>query len=280
MERDPKYGAVLLCGGGSRRMGRAKALLPWRGKTMLEYVIDTLATVTDQIVVVGAPGLTLPDLGSRARVVEDRVADKGPLAGIREGLEACPAEFAFVTATDAPFLTAEFVRYLLSFDRAVAPEVDGYVQSLTAVYPTAAAATAADLLARDRGRPLFLLEACDYLRVGEAELPSREPFRNLNNPDAYLAAVQVEEGAATAEVEFLGTTRSRADRATLTVPIGTVQQAVESIESQCPAVSLREGGALAPHYLLSFDGREFVRSLAAPLGPGERLLVMDAAAGG
>lgn len=295
-----KVGAVLLCGGASRRMGRAKALLPWHGTTMLEYVAGTLAGVVDEIVVVSAPGLALPDLRAQqvpVRVVEDRETGRGPLAGIREGLEALHAssvELAFVTATDAPFLTADFVRFLLSFGKAVAPEVDGYVQSLTAVYPTAAATVAGELLAADRARPLFLLEACDFQKLTEAELPTLEVFRNLNDAASYLDAVRAnlaqvganrdasEGNSASGEavVEFLGTTRSRAGRATLSVPMGTVEEVVAAVHERCPRVELLQEGDLAAHYLLSLAGREFVRSLAAPVGPGDRLLVMDAAAGG
>ena len=45
-------GGVLLCGGKSTRMGRSKALLPFRGRTMVEQVLATLHQVVGPVVVV------------------------------------------------------------------------------------------------------------------------------------------------------------------------------------------------------------------------------------
>ena len=37
---------------------------------------------------------------------------------------------------------------------------------------------------------------------------------------------------------------------------------------------------LAGNHLISLDGRQFLRNLAVPLGPGDRLIITDAAVGG
>ena len=51
-------GAVLLAAGQSRRMGRAKGLLPWAGKPLLRHQVDVLyGTSVDEIAVVLGEGV-------------------------------------------------------------------------------------------------------------------------------------------------------------------------------------------------------------------------------
>ena len=95
---------IVLCGGKSSRMGRPKAWLPWRGQPMVAHAVSVLRSVVDEVVVVASAALELPSFD--AEVVRDRDPELGPLAGIREGLEAMRSDLAFVTGTDAPFLSA------------------------------------------------------------------------------------------------------------------------------------------------------------------------------
>ena len=53
-------GAVVLCGGESRRMGRPKAWLPFGPELMLQRVVRLIGTVAQPIVVVAAPPLPAP----------------------------------------------------------------------------------------------------------------------------------------------------------------------------------------------------------------------------
>jgi molybdopterin-guanine dinucleotide biosynthesis protein A len=179
---------IVLCGGRSSRMGQPKALLPWRGRPLIAHVVSQLAEAVDEVLVVSSADLELPGLEG-ARVVVDRAPGLGPLAGIREGLAAMEAELAFVTATDAPFLTPAFVRAMLAFGCAAAPEVDGFVQPLSAVYPRAALPIAERLLAEERLRPLFLLEEIGFRRVRAEQLPPVADLRGFNTPGEYEAAL-------------------------------------------------------------------------------------------
>ena len=42
--------AIILCGGKSSRMGRAKAWLPWRGQPMVAHVVSFVRPVVDEVV--------------------------------------------------------------------------------------------------------------------------------------------------------------------------------------------------------------------------------------
>jgi molybdopterin-guanine dinucleotide biosynthesis protein A len=266
---------IVLCGGQSSRMGRPKALLPWRGRMLIEHVVGILRAVVEEVVVVGTPALELPPLD--ARVVVDREPGLGPLAGLREGLEAIRADRAFVTGADAPYLEPLFVEALLGFGDAAAPLVDGYVQTLCAVYPRRAAAEAAALLAAGRRRPLDLLEAVGFRRVAPEELPDVAATRGLNTPEAYLSAVRADLADATATLELLGQARRRTGQAELEVSVGTL---AEILAQAGPDLGALAGGELSRHYLVSLEGRRFLRDLAVPIGPGEHVVVMDAASGG
>ena len=148
--------AIVLCGGKSTRMGRDKAWLPWAGVPMVSHVVETLRPLVDEVIVVSSMDLTLPPLA--ATVVRDREPALGPLSGIREGLAKIRSDRAFVTATDAPFLTAAFVNTMLEHEGAAAIEVDGHVQTLAAVYPRSSLAVVEEMLHAGELRPLRLLE--------------------------------------------------------------------------------------------------------------------------
>jgi molybdopterin-guanine dinucleotide biosynthesis protein A len=239
------------------------------------HVVEALREAVDEVVAVSSAELELPAL--RARVVCDSLPGLGPLAGIREGLAHIEAELAYVTGTDAPFLTPEFVKTLLAFGCPAAPEADGHVQTLAAVYPRSALPRADALLAAGRLRPLFLLEAVDYRKVLPHELPDLEALRGFNTPQEYLKAVRDAFGNATATVELLGRAGARARRAALDVPVGTL---TEVLAQAGPDLDLCCGDRVSAPFRVTVGGREVVSDARAPVGPGEQVVVMDADAEG
>jgi molybdopterin-guanine dinucleotide biosynthesis protein A len=231
--------------------------------------------VVAEVVIVNSAELDLPPLDGR--IVVDREPGLGPLAGIREGLWAIESDHAFVTAADAPFLTADLVRNLLGRERAVAPTRDGHVQTLCAVYPRRAAPFADTLLASGRMRPLFLLEHAGYEQLCDDELGLACVARGLNTPEAYLDAVRELDPDATATLELMGRARRLRGVASFEVPIGTLAEVLSHAE---PGLGLCANNALAASYLVSLNGRQFVRDTRVPIGPDEEVIVMDAMAGG
>ncbi len=255
-------------------MGRDKAWLPWHGQPMIAHVVSILRPLVDEVVVVASGDLELPPL--EARVVRDREPALGPLAGILEGLERISSDFAFVTGTDAPFLSPAFVKKLLSCGCAAAPEVDGHVQTLAAVYPRAALDRIRALLAEGCARPLRVLEEFGYRKLSAAELPDLQSVRGFNTPDEYLEAVREAEGSATATLELRGRARTAMGRSEIEVPVGTLGDVLASIG---PSLGILEGDGVAAPFSISLNGRGGARSAAIPVGPGERICVRDAALG-
>ncbi len=269
---------ILLCGGRSSRMGRPKAWLPWGNHPMVAHVVEILGSCVDEVVVVASESLDLPPLD--ARVVRDREPDLGPLAGIAVGLGACRGTRAFVTATDAPFLTPRFIEAM--FERcgpggAAAPSTRGIVQPLAAVYPARGAARAQRLVREGRRRPLELLKALDFRAVPLDELPDPDALRGFNTPAEYLEAVAEAFGPATATLELLGRARRQFGQPALEVPVGSLASVLGCV---APDLAVCEGGRVHPAYLVSLGGRDFVRDARIPIGPGERVVVFDASVGG
>ncbi|MFN0060713.1 MAG: molybdenum cofactor guanylyltransferase [Planctomycetota bacterium] len=267
---------VVLCGGRSSRMHRAKALLPWRGRTLIEQVVDVLAGVVDEVVVVASATLALPPLD--ARTVRDREPELGPLAGIRDGLEATVAKFAFVTATDAPFLTRRFVEQLLSFGENVVPLVAGYLQPLAAVYATKLASRAAALIAAGNRRADDLIAHGDFRIVSPDELKDIESLENLNDPQTYLATVRRDAAAraeelAPVQIEFAGRARRAAARAQAAVACGTLREVLAAIDSQLGRSQFSRDGAPVAEYRYALAEAALLEHAEVPIGPGEHLVI-------
>ena len=269
---------IVLCGGRSSRMGRAKAWLPWFGRPMIEHVVDCLLPAVDEVVVVTSAELDLPPLP--ARVVSDRMPERGPLAGIREGLAAAKADYAFVTSVDAPHLSVNFVEEMFAFGISAAPVAEDRVQVLSAIYPCDAWKRADELLSRGVHRPLALLEELGYKRIelASSNRPSASSaWVGFNTPGEYLDAVRLRDPDATAEVELLGRAARKAQTSHFRLPVGTLGEVLSRLPE---SLSLIEDGRVAKTHLVSLGGRDLLRDLAVPVGPGENVSVIDALAGG
>jgi len=197
-------GAVIVCGGQSKRMKRCKASLPFGNETLLERTARQLSTVAEPLVVVAAHGQRLPPLPAEVTIVRDPIPAQGPLQGLAVGLStlAPHARYAFVSSTDAPFMVAAFVTRMRQlcegYDAAVA-RIDGYLQPLAAVYATSVHDVATRLVHAGERRPRRLFDQVrthvverevlvdDVLRAADPELWST---RNLNTPEDYAAALR------------------------------------------------------------------------------------------
>lgn len=98
----------------------------------------------------------------------------------------------------------------------------------------------------------------------------------------HARLVSVSEVKNEVVVEFFGMPRQRAGCAELTVPASSLSEALAQVERLCPGLRglRRPDGTLAPYYLVSIDGREFVRDMEKPLSPGTHILLLSADAGG
>ena len=191
--------AFVLTGGRSSRMGSDKALLSYRGQTLLERALQTAAAVAGRAVIVGPR----ERYAAYGEVVEDIFADCGPLAGIHAALGATQTEFNLVLSVDMPLMTSEFLRWLLeqassSSDLIVVPEALGGQQPLCAVYHRGVDIVAEQALYSGDYKIGHLFSHVPTRYISEAEMGeagfSPEIFSNVNTMAEYETLV-VEDSA-------------------------------------------------------------------------------------
>lgn len=193
-------GGIVLAGGRSRRMGVAKATLPFGSEMLLQRVVRIVGEVASPIVVVAAQNQTLPALPPKVSVAYDRRTDRGPLEAIAAGLHYLnEVEAVFITACDTPLITSAFIRrvaeLLSSWDDAAVPVADGLPQPLSGVYRPRILPVVEQMLSENQLKVLDLLDRIQTRRIPAGELrvvdPALQSLRNLNTPADYEAALAI-----------------------------------------------------------------------------------------
>lgn len=190
----PPVSGILLSGGHSRRMGRDKASLTWRGRSFARCVLDALDEVSDDVMAVRRPGQT--PIAGAARTVFDRHCDAGPLAGLEAGLLVMHWEWAVVCPVDAPLVRTELLRLLVRLTegqgasaQAIVPVQDGRVHPLTGCYHRSTAGVFGRAVAAGRLRVSSALAQLRTLYVPEdvwrAIDPDGRSFAVINTPEEY-----------------------------------------------------------------------------------------------
>lgn len=99
-------GAIILCGGGSRRMGRDKAALDWEGRRAVDLVAELARAVGADALVTAGADLGLP-------WTPDDATGAGPVGGVLAGARALGTARLLVLAVDAPTITPDDLAALL-----------------------------------------------------------------------------------------------------------------------------------------------------------------------
>lgn len=184
---------VILAGGASRRMGRDKATLPYRGSTLLQYQIDRYRPLGAVAVSVARAG-TYPFAGAMELV--DRYPDAGPLNGILSGFSTGASEL-LLTAVDLPFADPSLALRLAALrgaaDICVLRRGTKGVEPLFAVYGQGCAAAAEACLRAEKRAMIDLFARCSVRYVLPEELPEfnlDRCLRNVNTPEDYALLLQ------------------------------------------------------------------------------------------
>jgi molybdopterin-guanine dinucleotide biosynthesis protein A len=180
--------SIVLAGGKSSRLGRNKALQVIGAKSLIQWVVDHLATLSTEIIIATAHGEPIPCSSStEIRIAADVYLGKGPLVGIYSGLMASSSPRAIVVGCDMPFLSVDLLNYMSqissTFD-VVVPRTRAKVEPLCAVYSKNCLASIHNLLGRDELRLSELLNMVKVRYIDEDEINRFDPehlsFFNVN----------------------------------------------------------------------------------------------------
>jgi len=180
---------VILTGGGSRRMGRDKAMLPIAGSTMLQYLIDKYSPMGPVAVSVNKAG-RFPFAGAVELV--DRYPDMGPLNGFVSAYMESDEELIFMTGTDLPFGDTKLVNRLVELmgeaEACIMRRGKKGFEPLFAIYRRKCGDVAARCLAEGKKSIRDILDAVSVRYVETDELPEFDLDRmlmNVNTPEEF-----------------------------------------------------------------------------------------------
>jgi molybdopterin-guanine dinucleotide biosynthesis protein A len=172
-------------GGRSSRMGRDKALLPFRGGALAQSVAQAVLEAAGSATLVGDParysGLGRP-------IIPDLYPGEGPLGGILTALRNTSADWNLITACDMPHLDPELLRGLLKTaaeggaDALLPVGPEGRPEPLCALYHRRCLepfATAFDAGVRK------VTAALETVRTVRLPMAEASLFQNVNTPEEW-----------------------------------------------------------------------------------------------
>jgi molybdopterin-guanine dinucleotide biosynthesis protein A len=183
-------------------MGKDKGLLEFGGEPLIVRTVRLLEPLVSEVTVVGTPerysslGLhAIVDRGFRSG--EDQEAVRTPLVGIASALTLTTATWNLILACDLPYLTPEWVNWLLgravdSEAQVVMPRTPRGLEPLAAVYRRECAAPVMAALERGIQKATDALAELRIEFVLEAEWDRHDPtgraLKNMNTPAEYEEA--------------------------------------------------------------------------------------------
>lgn len=106
--------AAILVGGKSTRMGKDKKNLVISGKALLQSIIDQLAALFDEIIIVGCSEDEIVGIHGITGVYPDILDISASLTGIYTALLYSQSDYVYVTACDMPNYDLAFIRHMMT----------------------------------------------------------------------------------------------------------------------------------------------------------------------
>ncbi|MEQ8221584.1 MAG: molybdenum cofactor guanylyltransferase [Candidatus Eremiobacterota bacterium] len=176
--------AIVLAGGKSNRMGTDKALLPIRGTTLIETIINQIKDLFSEIIISASEKGKYEFLNYR--VITDERQGEGPLMAILSCLRASKNRINFVTACDTPDMNIDFLKKLLyegkTFDIAVPKYKDGRYEALLAVYTKNIIPVIEEELQKKSRKISRIFSKCKMKYI---EMDNETWYKNLNTMEDY-----------------------------------------------------------------------------------------------
>jgi len=126
---------IVLAGGRSSRMGENKSLMKLNGKSMIEFSIEAIRPLCNEVVI--SSDYTVFDY-TGCEVWPDELKHGAPIAGIYSCLKRSKTEINIILTCDMPLINTELLKYLLvhseGSDITVPVHENGMIEPLCGIY--------------------------------------------------------------------------------------------------------------------------------------------------
>ena len=188
-----RCGAVILCGGQSRRMGTCKALLTVEGEPVLHRLAGALSFFEERLLSANDASL---GAGLSWTVVEDRFLGLGPGAGLHAALLASKKEALLCVPCDLPAFSEQAARCLLAqypgdCAAMVCRDSTGQLHPLCGIYTKRMLPALERRLVAGCCRMTEVLEDAPTVVLDTAGLLPDDVFFNMNTPADHHRAEEI-----------------------------------------------------------------------------------------
>ncbi len=187
MEKNQNLSIFILAGGKSSRFQKDKALFPYRGKPLIEHVIDAVKPISGVVSIIANDTERFKYL--QIPCYPDIIEGFASLGGLYTALHYCSTEIALVLGCDMPDLNPDLLSYMVSvrddYD-IVVPYVKGWYEPLHAVYSVRCLPVIEANIQTGKRQIINFFESMRIRRLIEDEIRLfTDPgtvFRNINYP--------------------------------------------------------------------------------------------------
>lgn len=188
-----KINGYILAGGKSSRMGADKGLLLFEGKAMIEYVINQMLPVFDNLVIV-SNNPEYEKLG--LKVIPDLIKEIGPAGGIYTALHHSNAKLNFIVSCDMPFVTQEAIEFVVNNtneSQIVLLENKGKIEPLFGVYSKECEENWLQLIEQKiiKLQDMVLQFKLKTIPIENKEIFAASFFRNINTQEDFNNALNL-----------------------------------------------------------------------------------------
>ena len=187
---------LVMAGGGSRRMKRDKASLPFGPGTLLEHTLEVVQSVCNPVFVSCRENQWTLSAFPEIDRLPDATAwkDSGPIGGIITALHHRPGQACLVVACDMPFIDALFLKKLIArrdtskLVTMVTSSEGKYLEPLCAIYEPSVLGA---LMEAHSKKQYALHRAVEDGGIGRVVAEDRLQLTNLNDRAAYEHALSL-----------------------------------------------------------------------------------------
>ncbi len=176
---------IILSGGESRRMGKDKGLVKYRGRELVLYSISILKLFCDRILISSNNIDEYETFGYD--VIPDLITGIGPMGGVYSCLIKSKTEMNFILSCDMPLINSEVFEAIIpkitDYQIIVPKHNNGFMEPLAGYYSQSVLPIIEDSLSKQDYKLLNLFQK---VRLGiidtEQLLFGAEQFTNMNSP--------------------------------------------------------------------------------------------------